>query len=187
MGFDPLDRRARTILRSYRLIVVASRPVPGRRRGFSGEALPSASTQRREVEGERRDGSRLTLQLTLCELPTRGGILHTAFLYDLTERHRIDRLKDEFVATVSHEVRTPLTSIRGGLGLVVGGVLGEVPAAVKQVLEIANANTQQLTALINDILDVQRLELGSQSLEVVETKLVRVVEESLAVHHGYTR
>ena len=81
-------------------------------------------------------------------------------------RREADRMKNEFVATVSHELRTPLTSIRGSLGLIEGGVAGQVPLQVLELARIARANADRLIRLINDILDLDRMEAGRLELRV---------------------
>jgi CheY-like chemotaxis protein len=96
---------------------------------------------------------------------------------DITERQAIERMKAEFVSTVSHELRTPLTSIRGSLGLLSGGVLGPINPSAEQMLKIAVTNTDRLIRLINDILDIERLESGRASL----TRRVCDVPELLAL------
>jgi PAS domain S-box-containing protein len=83
---------------------------------------------------------------------------------DVTERRAIERLKSEFVSTVSHELRTPLTSIRGALGLLSSGLLGAVGEKGQRMLEIAVSNTDRLVRLINDILDLERIESGKVEL-----------------------
>jgi PAS domain S-box-containing protein len=83
---------------------------------------------------------------------------------DVTERRAIEKLKSEFVSTVSHELRTPLTSIRGALGLLSSGLLGPVADKGQRMLEIAVANTDRLVRLINDILDLERIESGKVEL-----------------------
>jgi CheY-like chemotaxis protein len=83
---------------------------------------------------------------------------------DITERRAIERLKSEFVSTVSHELRTPLTSIRGALGLLSSGLLGPVAEKGQRMLEIAVSNTDRLVRLINDILDLERIESGRVEL-----------------------
>jgi len=83
---------------------------------------------------------------------------------DITERRAIETLKSEFVSTVSHELRTPLTSIRGALGLLSSGLLGPVAEKGPRMLEIAVANTDRLVRLINDILDLERVESGKVEL-----------------------
>lgn len=84
---------------------------------------------------------------------------------DVTERRAIERLKSEFVSTVSHELRTPLTSIRGALGLLSSGILCNVEGKGRRMLEIAVSNTDRLARLINDILDLERIESGKVELQ----------------------
>jgi PAS domain S-box-containing protein len=83
---------------------------------------------------------------------------------DVTERRAVERLKSEFVSTVSHELRTPLTSIRGALGLLSSGLLGPIAEKGRRMLEIAVSNTDRLVRLINDILDLERIESGRVEL-----------------------
>jgi CheY-like chemotaxis protein len=83
---------------------------------------------------------------------------------DVTERRAIERLKSEFVSTVSHELRTPLTSIRGALGLLSSGMLGSIAEKGHRMLAIAVSNTDRLVRLINDILDLERIESGKVEL-----------------------
>lgn len=83
-----------------------------------------------------------------------------AQIQDITERHEIDRLKTEFISVVSHELRTPLTSMRGALGLLNAGVLKEEPETTEHMLQIMLRNCDRLIRLVNDILDLERLESG---------------------------
>jgi CheY-like chemotaxis protein len=83
---------------------------------------------------------------------------------DVTERRAIERLKSEFVSTVSHELRTPLTSIRGALGLLSSGLLGPIAEKGQRMLNIAVSNTDRLVRLINDILDLERIDSGKVEL-----------------------
>jgi PAS domain S-box-containing protein len=83
---------------------------------------------------------------------------------DLTERRAVERLKNEFASTVSHELRTPLTSIRGALGLLNSGMLGPISEKGQRMLEIAVSNTDRLVRLINDILDLERIDSGKVEL-----------------------
>jgi signal transduction histidine kinase len=77
-----------------------------------------------------------------------------------TERKRLERLKDEFVSTVSHELRTPLTSIAGSLGLLMARAGDEMSEPVVRLLRIAHSNCERLVRLVNDILDIEKLEAG---------------------------
>jgi signal transduction histidine kinase len=89
------------------------------------------------------------------QIETRG--LLRALRYAV-ERKRLERLKDEFVSTVSHELRTPLTSISGSLGLLMGNAVGKLPDAAVRLLAIAHTNSQRLVRLVNDILDIEKME-----------------------------
>ncbi|HEY9638936.1 MAG TPA: GAF domain-containing protein [Coleofasciculaceae cyanobacterium] len=82
------------------------------------------------------------------------------FVKDISDRREIERLKDEFVSVVSHELRTPLTSISGALDLLANGVLRSQPEDAQRMLNIAAGSTDRLVRLINDILDIERIESG---------------------------
>ncbi len=83
---------------------------------------------------------------------------HVGTVEDITDTQAIERMKKEFISIVSHELRTPLASMRGSLGLIVSGVLDKQPEVAKQMLEIAAIETERLVRLVNDILDLERLE-----------------------------
>lgn len=104
---------------------------------------------------------------------------------DITELKRIDRMKSEFVSTVSHELRTPLTSIRGSLGLISGGVAGELPTAVKTLVDIARNNCERLIRLINDILDIEKIESGKMRLDLQVVDLRPLLAQVLAANEGF--
>lgn len=98
---------------------------------------------------------------------------------DITEQHEMDRLKSEFVSMVSHELRTPLTSIIGGLELALKGFGGELPKKANDLLDIANSNASRLLKLINDILDVEKLEAGKMDFNFEYHNLDDVVNEAI--------
>ena len=97
----------------------------------------------------------------------------------LNERAKLDTIKDEFISTVSHELRTPLTSIRGALGLLNSGVLGKVDDKAANLLRIASSNTDRLVRLINDILDLERMDSGRAPLHVRRCSLHDLVLQSV--------
>jgi PAS domain S-box-containing protein len=84
---------------------------------------------------------------------------------DITEKLKVDRIKSEFISIVSHELRTPLASIRGALGLLSSGVLANRPETAQNMLNIASSDTERLVRLVNDILDLERLESSKVTLE----------------------
>lgn len=97
----------------------------------------------------------------------------------------IDRMKNEFISTVSHELRTPLTSIRGSLGLITGGVAGEVPIKARELVEIAYKNSERLVNLINDILDIEKIESGRMDFRNKEIYLTHVLAQALEANSAY--
>jgi CheY-like chemotaxis protein len=102
----------------------------------------------------------------------------------MTERKEIDRLKSEFVSIVSHELRTPLTSIRGSLGLMEAGAVGELPPKAKELARIARQNADRLIRLINDILDLEKIEAGKIQLQIAALDPVDVMESTVAELRG---
>ena len=102
----------------------------------------------------------------------------------LAERESIERAKSEFVSIVSHELRTPLTSIRGSLGLIEGGVAGEIPPKVAQMVGIARANADRLIRLINDMLDLAKIEAGGVELRMAALTPGEILEAVLAEIRG---
>jgi signal transduction histidine kinase/CheY-like chemotaxis protein len=97
----------------------------------------------------------------------------------LTQRSELDTLKDEFISTVSHELRTPLTSIRGALGLLSSGIIGDVDAKALNLLRIAVTNTDRLIRLINDILDLERMESGRAPLQIRRCSLRDLAQQAI--------
>lgn len=91
-----------------------------------------------------------------------GGV---AIMEDITEDKKVERLKSEFVSTVSHELRTPLTAIRGAVGLLNEGVAGKLSSEARKLTEISEVNTNRLLMLIDDILDISKIEVGELSYD----------------------
>src|SRR6266566_7109652 len=104
---------------------------------------------------------------------------HHQHTLQLTHRSELDTLKDEFISTVSHELRTPLTSIRGALGLLSSGVIGDVDAKAQNLLRIAVTNTDRLIRLINDILDLERMESGRAPLQIRRCSLRDLAQQAI--------
>ena len=102
----------------------------------------------------------------------------------LSARSALDTLKDEFISTVSHELRTPLTSIRGSLGLLSSGVMGTLDPKAANLLRIAVTNTDRLIRLINDILDLERMESGRAPLQVRRCSLGDLAQQAVDTMNG---
>lgn len=109
---------------------------------------------------------------------------------DVSERRKVNEMKNDFISTVSHELRTPLTSIKGALGLLETGMMGELPERVREVVAIAATNSDRLVRLINDILDIERIEAGEAKFQPEALDIMPVMRQAvdqaigLAQHEG---
>lgn len=135
----------------------------------------------------RKDGSRVPVLVTVtAQRDAENRIIgYLGIGIDITERKRLDRMKNEFVSTVSHELRTPLTSIRGALGLVLGKASENLPEKTRILLETANRNSERLAFLINDILDLEKIESGILAFSMANRDLVVVARQALAGNESY--
>ncbi len=135
----------------------------------------------------RRDGIEVICEFTLTPLVNEFGALISviAQVRDVTQVLEADRLKKEFTSTLSHELRTPLTSIIGSLQLVNSGVMGEIDKDAVELTEIAERNAQRLLDLINDILDIEKIESNKFVLSPEDFALDALVRESLLLNRGF--
>lgn len=129
------------------------------------------------------------LELTLqSELDSENNTLaFTGTLNDVTERRRIAHVQSEFVSVVSHELRTPITSIRGALGLLDAGMAGPIADEPLKLIKIAHKNSQRLVALVNDILDMEKLMAGKMSLNMECINLISLVELAIEANSAYAQ
>ncbi|MBX9754625.1 MAG: CHASE domain-containing protein [Pseudomonadaceae bacterium] len=159
--------------------------------GLQGLLQPSAGETEKYLNHECRllthDGHSLPVLIrALIQYSSDGQMMRASgTAMDLSEQKRIEQLKSDFVSTVSHELRTPLTSISGSLGLVNGGALGVVPEIMRPMLEIAQQNSQRLSHLINDLLDMDKLAAGKLSFELSNLALAAELEEAVSCNQSY--
>ena len=99
---------------------------------------------------------------------------------DITHEVQVDRLKSEFVANVSHELRTPMTSIKGYVEIMLMGAAGTLNPQQVHFLNIVKSNTERLSVLVNDLLDVSRIEAGRVTLNFQPLDLREVAEDVIA-------
>ncbi len=138
-----------------------------------------------------KDGRRIPVVLSVTALKDDEEriIGFMGIASDISERKKVDRMKDEFISTVSHELRTPLTSIRGSLGLLRGGTLEKLPDQSSKLVDIAYNNCERLLLLINDILDISKIESGKMKFEFqvldVNTFLKQAVTDNKAYGDEY--
>ncbi len=130
----------------------------------------------------RKDGTTFPAEVVMTPIREHGRHIGNVVSFrDITAYKEVERMKDEFVSVVSHELRTPLTSIRGSLGLLAGGALGALSPKAQRMVDIAVNNTDRLVRLINDILDIERMESGTVSLNVVDGQAAGVMQQALDI------
>jgi signal transduction histidine kinase/DNA-binding response OmpR family regulator len=146
--------------------------------------LRRASGRQAAFTGEdnifRFDGTSFAAEYALTPILDQGHFSGSVLSFrDVSQRNALDRLKDEFISTVSHELRTPLTSIRGALGLLSSGILGEVNEKAANLLRIALTNSDRLVRLINDILDLERIQSGREPLAFRPVELSDIIRQAI--------
>ncbi|MBJ6766105.1 response regulator [Myxococcaceae bacterium JPH2] len=166
------------------LAIPASLPAEQREAVASALRAEGGPSPRLESPCLRSDGRVFPAELTFARVRGDGPPRFTAFVRDITERREVERMKNEFISTVSHELRTPLTSIRGSLGLLEGGIMGELPTQALDMVRIARTNTERLIRLINDILDLEKMEAGKLELKLQVLDGSELVESTLAGLQG---
>lgn len=156
-----------------------------RQSGAENSGINDVRSSGDEVLGVRKNGTTFPVDLAVSRMKPNGRTMFTGLVRDITERKRIETLKNEFVSVVSHELRTPLTSLVGALQVVETGALGEIPEAAKELLSIANQSGERLTLLVNDILDMQKIEAGQFEFRLVTTEIVGLLQSSIAECEPY--
>ncbi|MGH9788932.1 MAG: PAS domain-containing sensor histidine kinase [Candidatus Acidiferrales bacterium] len=137
-----------------------------------------------EFELVRKDRTRLPIVINATAVYNDAGeyIMSRSTIFDNTDRKALERMKDEFISMVGHELRTPLTSMRTALGLLASGRVGNSPEKTQQMLTIALEETDRLTRLVSDMLDLQRLELGRFRLHLQSCDAAHLVHQVADAH-----
>ena len=150
-------------------------------------ALQSGENYKFEHRISRSDGTILVVQEVGEVVRNEQGVAVylNGTIQDITERKKAERLKNEFVSTVSHELRTPLTSIYGSLKMVLAGVTGPLPDKARNLVQIACSNSERLNLLINDILDIQKMESGKMAFQFKRLDAASVVHRAVEENRSY--
>lgn len=150
-------------------------------------AIASASRFDAQFRIVRPDGQERVIRSTALVGVDDAGVAvrMTGVNWDITELKKAERLKSEFVSTVSHELRTPLTSIQGSLGLLCGTVAATLPESARKLLDVARRNSDRLALLINDLLDMEKIEAGKLHFDLTRQPVMPLVEQSLEANAGY--
>jgi PAS domain S-box-containing protein len=139
------------------------------------QALDTGSVQNQELEFRTKSGVIRTVLLSIELIDLSGQQCILNLLNDITERKR---LENELISLVSHELRTPMTSLLGALDLLGSGQLGTLTPQGQQVLTIATTNTERLTRLVNDILDLERMRSGKIDMRKVTCNMADLITQA---------
>lgn len=153
------------------------------------QTIEDGGIWRGEFHIKRKDGStRVFDNITTGLLDEDGNAVgRISINRDVTQRFEVDRMKNEFVSVVSHELRTPLTSIMGSLGLIQSGAVGDVTDDVKGMVDIAFNNSDRLVRLINDILDIEKIEAGRMDFRSDRLDAKQLIGQALEENAGYAQ
>ncbi|HEX7783137.1 MAG TPA: CHASE3 domain-containing protein [Sphingobium sp.] len=152
------------------------------RLGFADGHITEPS--RPNMTARRSDGSMVPVDITLGAMPLEDGMHIVASFSDISEREKVERMKDQFLSTVSHELRTPLTSIVGSLGLLRGGVAEELAPGAQRLVVIAESNANRLIRIVNDLLDVEKLQSGEMTFDFQPLDLRSVIQKAADAMRG---
>ncbi|HEY5898130.1 MAG TPA: ATP-binding protein [Burkholderiales bacterium] len=153
-------------------------------RGFTAAGKPETLVVE---ECLRRDGLALSCEWTLTPLLNEEGRVSSVVLHgrDITQQRASERVRSEFTSTLSHELRTPLTSILGSLQLMRTGILGDLSKDMDEMTEIAEKNSKRLLDLINEVLDIEKIESGRMSLTPEPVALDELLREAVQLNQGF--
>lgn len=133
--------------------------------------------------GRRRDDSEFPLAVSRSQLQLNHETKQLLVLRDLSSHHHNEQLKQEFIATVCHELRSPVSAMSGALGLVMSGAAGDLSAAQLRMLQLAKTNSRQLLSLLDDIIEVERIASGTLTLHLEPVTLYPLLQQCVKDFH----
>lgn len=150
-----------------------------------GERMPDLG-RGRELLARRRNGGTFAASFTLTRVEQAQGSTFIAGITDLSEIKKAQATSDAFISAVSHELRTPLTAIKGALGLLKSEIAGTLPNEAQAMIAIAYKNSDQLLRLINDILDLEKIESGKMQFDFRPVHVAQLIRQAREACKSFT-
>ncbi|WP_244927854.1 ATP-binding protein [Nocardioides sp. W7] len=188
LGYDPEELRGRHAHDTFHAAAADGTAFPWEG-CYVFEAIRAGRVTSAEEDVYRRsDGVEFPVEITASPLLDEDVVRGAVVVFrDVTQRQEVDRMKNEFLSVVSHELRTPLTSIRGSLGLLASGSVGALEPRAQSLTAIALESSERLTRLINDILDLERIESGTRPMDLTTLEAADLLAASATELAGLAR
>ncbi len=132
-----------------------------------------------------KEGKEFPVETTITLAGGHQQAFFATFLHDISDRKQVEKMKNEFISTVSHELRTPITAIRISLGMLADGSVETFSPDVKKLIDIAYDSCERLVRMVNDILDIEKIESGRMQYQLKVQPLMPMVEAAVASTAAY--
>jgi PAS domain S-box-containing protein len=146
---------------------------------FAQDLIQKTKNKPFELEAIGATNQPIPIEISMNEFETLEGKRHLVLVIDVTERHEVERLKQEFISMVSHELRSPLNSVLGFLEMLPEGIYGDLNEQGKDKTNVAERNVNRLIRLINDLLEIDRTESGRLSMEIEDVRIKPLIDRSV--------
>lgn len=146
---------------------------------FTHDLIQKTKNHALEIEVTNLKQAVIPIEVSTNEFATVEGNRHLVLVIDVTERHEVERLKQEFISMVSHELRSPLNSVLGFLEMLPEGIYGDLNQTGKEKVDVAERNVNRLVRLINDLLEIDRTESGRLTMNIEDVSIKMLIERSV--------
>jgi PAS domain S-box-containing protein len=146
---------------------------------FTADLIQKTKNHAYEMTAHAADRESIPIEVSMNEFETLEGKRHLVLIIDVTERHVVEQLKQEFISMVSHELRSPLNSVLGFLEMLPEGIYGELNSTGQEKVNVAERNVNRLIRLINDLLEIDRTEAGRPSMEIEDISIKPLIDRSV--------
>lgn len=172
-------------LRGIKLEQLLPQPMVHHKEKRTNEVRKGLDVKSKETVAHKRSGEDFFVEIAITKFSDTKGKQFLIIIQDVSERHEMERMKREFVAMVSHDLRTPLTAVQGTLDLLNEGTYGELTSSGTKRVQVASDSIDRLIGLINDLLDIEKLEAGKMRMDLKPVDLDKILTHSLEAVRVY--